>query len=38
MSIEYTPPGVKGLVLGTTLLFGRGAYCKTLAAIRKMEL
>jgi len=35
---EYAPLGVKGFVLGTTLLFGKKAsYGETLAAIRRME-
>ena len=34
---EYAPLGVKGFVLGTTLLFGKGSdYGKTLGNIRKM--
>lgn len=34
----FAPKGVKGFVLGTTLLFGRGKpYGETLAAIRKLE-
>ncbi|MBR5162826.1 MAG: ribulose-phosphate 3-epimerase [Schwartzia sp.] len=36
--IKYAPLGVKGFVLGTTLLFGKGkSYEETLAAIRKLE-
>ncbi len=35
---EYAPLGVKGFVLGTTLLFGKGiAYGETLKAIREMK-
>ena len=35
---EYAPLGVKGFVLGTTLLFGKGvAYGDTLKAIREMK-
>lgn len=35
---EYAPLGVKGFVLGTTLLFGKGvAYGDTLNAIREMK-
>ena len=35
---EYVPLGVKGFVLGTTLLFGKGvAYGDTLKAIREMK-
>ena len=35
---EYAPLGVKGFVLGTTLLFGKNKpYAETLAAIRRME-
>ncbi|MDE6662365.1 MAG: ribulose-phosphate 3-epimerase [Lachnospiraceae bacterium] len=35
---EYAPKGVKGFVLGTTLLFGKEAsYKETLANIRKMQ-
>lgn len=35
---EYAPLGVKGFVLGTTLLFGKKAsYADTLALIRRME-
>ena len=35
---EYAPLGVRGFVLGTTLLFGKGtSYADTLAAIRRME-
>ena len=35
---EYAPLGVKGFVLGTTLLFGkRASYGDTLAAIRRMD-
>ena len=35
---EYAPLGVKGFVLGTTLLFGKDKpYSKTIAAIRRME-
>ena len=35
---EYAPLGVKGFVLGTTLLFGKKKpYAETLAAIRRME-
>ena len=34
---EYAPLGVKGFVLGTTLLFGKGSdYGKTLGNIRKL--
>ena len=34
---EYAPLGVKGFVLGTTLLFGKGRnYGETLEKIRKM--
>ena len=36
--IKYAPLGVKGFVLGTTLLFGKGkSYEETLAARRKLE-
>lgn len=36
---EYAPLGVKGFVLGTTLLFGKKRpYSETLDGIRKMEL
>ena len=36
---EYAPLGVKGFVLGTTLLFGKGvAYGDTLKAIREMRI
>lgn len=35
---EFAPKGVKGFVLGTTLLFGKNRpYGETLAAIRKLE-
>ena len=35
---EFAPRGVKGFVLGTTLLFGKGKpYGETLKAIREME-
>ena len=35
---KFAPLGVKGFVLGTTLLFGQGKpYGETLAAIRKLE-
>ena len=35
---EYAPKGVRGFVLGTTLLFGRGKpYGDVLAAIRELE-
>ena len=35
---EYAPLGVKGFVLGTTLLFGKGKpYGETLTSIRRME-
>ena len=35
---EYAPLGVKGFVLGTTLLFGKtNSYAKTIADIRKMK-
>ena len=35
---EYAPLGVKGFVLGTTLLFGKKqTYADTIAAIRRME-
>ena len=35
---EYAPLGVKGFVLGTTLLFGKEqSYKDTIAAIRRME-
>ncbi len=35
---NFAPLGVKGFVLGTTLLFGRGKpYGETLAAIRRLE-
>ena len=35
---EYAPLGVKGFVLGTTLLFGKGiAYGETLKVIREMK-
>ena len=36
---EFAPLGVKGFVLGTTLLFGRGKpYGEILDAIRKLEI
>ena len=36
---EYAPLGVKGFVLGTTLLFGKKAtYAETLSRIRKMDM
>ncbi len=36
---EYAPLGVKGFVLGTTLLFGKKqSYADTIASIRRMEL
>lgn len=36
--LEYAPKGVKGFVLGTTLLFGRGkAYGETLQNIRELK-
>lgn len=36
--MEYAPKGVKGFVLGTTLLFGRGKpYGETLQAIRELK-
>ncbi|GFI44324.1 ribulose-phosphate 3-epimerase [Lachnospiraceae bacterium] len=36
--LEFAPKGVKGFVLGTTLLFGRGKpYRETLQAIRELE-
>ncbi len=36
--LEFAPKGVKGFVLGTTLLFGRGtAYGETLQAIRELR-
>ena len=36
---EYAPLGVKGFVLGTTLLFGKKAtYAETLSGIRKMDM
>lgn len=36
--LEYAPKGVKGFVLGTTLLFGKDKpYGETLAAIRKLR-
>ena len=35
--IEFAPKGVKGFVLGTTLLFGkRGSYKETIESIRKL--
>ena len=35
---EYAPLGVKGFVLGTTLLFGKDAtYGDTIKAIREMR-
>ena len=35
---EYAPLGVKGFVLGTTLLFGKEtSYAETIAAIRRLE-
>ena len=35
---EYAPKGVKGFVLGTTLLFGKGKpYGETLENIRKLK-
>ena len=35
---EFAPLGVKGFVLGTTLLFGKNRpYGETIAAIRRME-
>lgn len=35
---EYAPLGVRGFVLGTTLLFGKGrSYGETIASIRRME-
>ena len=35
---EYAPLGVKGFVLGTTLLFGKNApYGETLDSIRRMR-
>ncbi len=34
---EFTPKGVKGFILGTTLLFGkRGSYKETIESIRKL--
>jgi ribulose-phosphate 3-epimerase len=34
---EFTPKGVKGFVLGTTLLFGKsGSYKETIDSIRKL--
>ena len=36
--IEYAPMGVKGFVLGTTLLFGKDrSYGEILEGIRKLE-
>ena len=36
--LEYAPRGVKGFVLGTTLLFGKGqAYAETLQDIRELR-
>lgn len=36
--IEFAPKGVKGFVLGTTLLFGKNrSYRETIEAIRRME-
>lgn len=36
--LEFAPKGVKGFVLGTTLLFGKGtAYGETLQAIRELR-
>ncbi len=36
--MEFAPLGVKGFVIGTTLLFGKGRnYGETIAAIRGME-
>ena len=36
--MEFAPLGVKGFVIGTTLLFGKGrSYGETIAAIRRME-
>lgn len=36
--IEYAPKGVKGFVLGTTLLFGKDKpYGETLADIRALK-
>ena len=36
--LEFAPKGVKGFVLGTTLLFGRGKpYGETLHAIRDLQ-
>ena len=36
--LEYAPRGVKGFVLGTTLLFGKDRpYGETLANIRKLK-
>lgn len=35
---EYAPLGVKGFVLGTTLLFGKGkSYGDTIKRIREMK-
>ncbi len=36
--MEFAPLGVKGFVLGTTLLFGKGrSYGETIEKIRRME-
>jgi len=36
--LEYAPKGVKGFVLGTTLLFGKGKpYGEILQNIRRLE-
>ena len=36
--LEFAPKGVKGFVLGTTLLFGKGKrYCDTLQKIRELQ-
>ena len=36
--MEYAPLGVKGFVIGTTLLFGVDiSYADTIAAIKRME-